>query len=216
MTDVSYEGLEKYFDMVTISASKIYGAAKKSGARAVQPELKDELYSSGMVALLEAWKNFDKSRNASFRTYAFYRIRGAMLDHLRNEDTVSRSVRAKLKKLVLDIDNNVSSEELSREQIDKTLRQSIAVFQFLDPSSDENAPEMDFRDEYEYHETIDTRETISKLFKLCPLTDNEVAIIKEHYFENRNFSVIGKDLGITESRVSQIHKAALQKLEKYV
>lgn len=216
MTDVSYEGLDKYFDMVVISASKIYNAAKRSGAKAVQPDLQDELYSSGMLALLEAWKNFDKNRNASFRTYAFYRIRGAMLDHLRNEDTVSRSVRAKLKKLVLDIDNNVTSEELSQEQIDKTLRQSIAVFQFLDPSTNDDAPEMDFRDEYEYHETINTSETVSKLFKLCPLTNNEIAIIKGHYFNNLNFSVIGKELGITESRVSQIHKAALQKLEKYV
>jgi RNA polymerase sigma factor for flagellar operon FliA len=141
-----------------------------------------------------------------------------MLDYLRNEDTVSRSVRAKLKLLVLDFDNNITSEELTQDQINKTLKQSVAVFQFLTPTGEDDKSDiqMDFADNSNHLCDIDTQETISKLFKLCPLSDKEIAIIKEHYFQNKNFSLIGKDLGITESRVSQIHKSALKKLEKYV
>lgn len=224
MTDISYEGIEKYFNIVNISASNIYGVAKKSGARAIQPELKDELESSGMVALLEAWNKFDpehkdtfQGKKTSFKTFAFYRVRGAMLDHLRNEDTVSRSVRAKIKKLVTDLDNNVSSLELSQEEINKTLKQSVALFQFLSSTDSEDQEiSMDFADESNYQCDIDTQETVSKLLKLCPLTPKENTVIKEHYFNNKNFLLIGQQLGITESRISQIHKAALKKLETYV
>lgn len=217
MTTATYDGLDKYFDMVKISAAKIYNTAKRSGAKAVQPELKDDLYQSGMIALMEAWNNYDPSKEASFRTYAFYRIRGAMLDHLRNEDTVSRSTRAALKKIETNINNTMTSSELSDEEIAKTIKNSVVVFQYLSPSdSDTEGPHTDFPDTTDTYKVVEAQETISKLFKICPLTDKEKTVIQDHYFNSKNFSAIGESLGITESRISQIHKAALKKLSKYV
>lgn len=214
---VSYEGLDKYFDMVKISAAKIYNTAKKSGAKAVQPELKDDLYQSGMVALMEAWANFDPTKETSFRTYAFYRIRGAMLDYLRGEDTVSRSTRAALKKIETNINNTMTSTELSDDEVAKAIRNSVVVFQYISPSEDEGSEvSMEFPDTSDQYKSIEAQETITKLFKICPLTEKEKTVLNDHYFGNKNFSTIGESLSITESRVSQIHKAALKKLATYV
>lgn len=213
----TYEGLDKYFDMVKISATKIYNTAKKSGAKAVQPELKEDLYQSGMIALMEAWNNYDPSKEASFRTYAFYRIRGAMLDYLRNEDTVSRSTRAALKKIETNINNTMTSSELTDEEIAKTIKNSVVVFQYISPNeTDGSESPMEFPDSTDHFKAVEAQETISKLFKICPLTEKEKAVVQDHYFQNKNFSAIGDSLGITESRVSQIHKTALKKLAKYV
>lgn len=214
---LTYEGLDKYFDMVKISAAKIYNTAKKSGAKAVQPELKDDLYQSGMIALMEAWANYDPSKEATFRTYAFYRIRGAMLDYLRGEDTVSRSTRAALKKIETNINNTMTSSELSDEELAKTIKNSVVVFQYISPTENEGSEgQMEFPDSSDAYKTVEAQETISKLFKICPLTDKEKTVLNDHYFLNKNFSTIGASLDITESRVSQIHKAALTKLAKYV
>lgn len=221
MTEIDYTGIDKYYDIVNISANSIYNAARKSGVKAIQPELKRELQASGMVALLEAWNSFNKDKKTTFKTYAFYRIRGAMFDHLRYEDSVSRSIRSKLKTIVLGLDNAISSEQLSQKQIDNTLKQSTTVLQFLPTSEIEtlngkSESQLDFPDENNHQCDIDVQETVSKLFTLCSLSDREKRIIHEHYFEDRSFSSIGVELSITESRVSQIHREILNKLELYV
>lgn len=218
-TTISYDGLESYFDMVKISASKVYNTAKKSGAKAVQPELHDDLYQSGMIALMEAWAKYDPSEGASFRTYAFYRIRGAMLDYLRGLDTVSRSTRMALKKIETNLDNTMTSSELSDEDISKTIRNSVVVFQYIAPSSDSgegSSAAVEFPDSENKYKEIEAKETVSKLFKICPLTEKERVVVNDYYFMNKNFAEIGKSLEITESRISQIHNAALKKLAKYV
>ena len=214
---ISYEGLDEYFDMVKISASKVYNTARRSGVKAVQPELKEELYQSGMIALMEAWGNYDSTREASFRTFAFYRIRGAMLDYLRGEDTVSRSTRAALKKISSSINNTMTSTELNDVEIAKAVKNSVAVFQYIDPADAENSGEViEFPDTSDHYGQVDAEETIIKLFKVCPLSEKEKTVLTDHYFVNKNFSVIGKSLGVTESRISQIHKSALKKLAQYV
>lgn len=213
----SYEGLDQYFDMVKISANKIYSNAKKSGAKAVQPELREDLYQSGMIALLEAWQKFEPEK-ASFRTYAFYRIRGAMLDKLRNEDTVSRSTRTALKKMDIDLNDVMTSTELSEEEVNKAIKNSIIVFQFATPDDgyEETASTIQFLDpENPYRET-DMQETVKKLLTACPLSGKEKTVITEYYFNDKTFAVIGNELDITESRVSQIHRAAISKLKHYV
>ena len=219
--EIDYTGIDKYYDIVNISASSIYNVARKSGVKAIQPELKRELQASGMVALLEAWNSFDKDKKTTFKTYAFYRIRGAMFDHLRYEDTVSRSIRSKLKTIVLGLDKTISSEQLSQKQIDSTLKQSTTVLQFLPTNEIEtlngkSESQMDFPDESNHQCDIDIQETVNKLLALCPLLERERLIIYEYYFNDKSFSSIGQELNITESRVSQVHRAAIMKLEQYV
>ena len=219
-----YDGIEAFFEIVDISTNKIYNAAKRTGAKAVQPELKEELHQCGMVALMEAWNNYDSAKEASFKTYAYYRVRGAMLDFLRGQDTVSRSTRAALKLITHNADNNTfSSDTLTREQINTAVKRSTIVQQFSamkypDGKEGDSAQNLvlDVEDTNNRYINIEAQETINTLFKKCPLTDRERIIINNHYFDEKNLYDIGKELDITESRVSQIHKEALSKLAKYV
>ena len=228
MTEIScadakdYTGIENYFDIVKISTNKVFHSAKKSGAKAVQPELKQELYQSGMVALMEAWNNFDKTKQTSFKTYAYYRVKGALLDFLRAEDTVSRSTRASLKLIKHDSDTNTfSSATLTREQINLAIKRSTVVHQFGTVtnnvgSSQHTENQLDVEDTSNKYLVIDAAQTVNKVFDECPLTDRERAIISSHYFKDMTLFEIGKELNLTESRISQLHKEALIKMRDYV
>ena len=212
--------IEDYYRMVTISSNAIYGSARKNtgnaysggGCWSVQPELKDELYQSGMVALVEAYSKFNPDKNASFATYAFYRIRGAMYDYLRNEDTVPRAVRANLKIIRKNIDNNTNNETpLTDREIQSAHKNNVVVIQAdYDTTSIANIPHLSS----EYH-NIEYSETVLKLLKSVKLTPSERLVIDHYYFKEHNYAFIGKELNITESRVSQLHKSAITRLNKY-
>jgi RNA polymerase sigma factor FliA len=218
-----YQNIEKYFNIVEVSMNKIYNTAKKSGNKAIQPELKEELYQIGMISLLETWNRFDKTKEASFRTYAFYRVRGAMLDFLRSQDTVSRSTRTALKLITHNSDNNTfTSKTLTREQIDAAVKKSTTICQFgltTEAGTDTNSdmiPIANFADTVDTYKEFENKETLQTLFKICSLTDREYKIIYDHYFLDKNLYEIGEELSITESRISQLHKACLAKLAKYI
>jgi len=216
----NYKGIENYFDVVEVSATKIYNTARRSGAKAVQVELKEELKQAGYVALMEAWKKFDDKSGASFRTYSYYRVRGSMLDFLRSSDTCSRSVRAALKQITHDNNNNTfSSTTLTQDEVNTAVRRSTTVSQFdlVDNGHPDSNNTVDFADTNDNSYTsIEAKETLKSLMKACPLTDRERIIIEEHYFQDKNLFEIGKILDLTESRVSQLHKETLTKMSKYV
>ena len=217
----SYEGIEKYFDVVRISTNKVFHSAKKSGAKAVQPGLKEELYQTGMVALIEAWNNFDPSKDTSFKTYSYYRVKGSLLDFLRAEDTCSRSTRASLKLIKHDSDTNTfSSDTLTRDQINTAIKRSTIVHQFgsipnTDKQHNQIDGQLDVEDTSNKYLYIEAKETVKKLLEKCPLTEREQIIVNQHYFEEKTLLEIGKHLDITESRVSQLHKEALEKLRNH-
>ena len=218
-----YTGIEPYYDIVKISANKVFNAARKSGARAVQPELKQELYQIGTIALLEAWNNYNTDKEASFKTYAYYRVKGSLIDYLRSQDTVSRSTRASLKLIYHDADTNTfSSDVLTDDQINLAVKRSTIVHQFgtITNYMSNTAPvidvHLDIEDSTNKYAKIDIKETISKALKSCPLTDRELAIILQHYFEEKTLFQIGQNLDLTESRISQLHKEALSKMKEYV
>ena len=223
MTEIKdYSGIEAYYDVVNISVNKIYNTARrKSGSNAVQPELRDELYQAGMIALVEAWNNYDAAKKASFKTYSYYRVRGAMIDYLRNEDSCSRATRASLKCITHNADNTFSSTTLTLAQINTALKRSTIVQQFgisKDVIQKTRFQDIatDFQDNTNDYVGIEAKQTLASMFKRCPLTDREKTIINSHYFEEKNLHTIGDELNITESRVSQIHKEILGKLAKYV
>jgi len=213
-----YSGIENYFEVVEVSANKIYNSARRSGAKAIQVELKEELKQVGYIALMEAWKKFDDKAGASFRTYSYYRVRGSMLDFLRSSDTCSRSVRAALKQITHDSNTNTfSSETLTQELVNKAVKNSTTVSQFDLTDSGNGNVVVDFADTTNSDcETFETNETLKNVLKTCPLSDRERVIITEHYFNDKNLFEIGKILDLTESRVSQVHKGLLDKLKKYI
>jgi RNA polymerase sigma factor for flagellar operon FliA len=196
----------------------------------------DDLVSAGTIGLMDAATNFDSSRNVAFRTYAKHRIVGAMLDDLRNQDTVSRD-RRRIIKLVdatrqelLSKTGEVPTVEEIAEHLHMTIEQVSANLTHSYPTSvdggraaygsvvrknchteevaidvRDNAPGPDLATEQ--------REQRDALRRILPsLKPREQRIVLLYYFGEVTMKEIGAEMGINESRVSQIHKVALERL----
>ena len=184
----------------------------------------DDLIQSGMLGLLEAAKNFDSTQGASFETYAGIRIRGAMLDEIRLGDWTPRSVHRKAremnqainkiedKKLSNATDSEIAGEMgVSLEEFNQILRNaSVARIFSIDDSEVE----------HDYNRSMATKvqpETIYRCQELAnaleaiidDLPERERLVMSFYYEEQMNLREIGEVLGVSESRVSQIHGKAL-------
>ncbi len=190
----------------------------------------DDLIQSGMIGLLEASKNYDATQGASFETYAGIRIRGSMLDEIRKGDWAPRSLHRKVREIAKAVaelealhgrdarDAEVAERlEMSLEEYYHTLQDasSYRVFSFEDlPTKDEgmsqgltaNIPEP-------------TAEVEQDLFKqalakaIAGLPERERLVMSLYYKEELNLRETGEVLGVSESRVCQIHAAALIRLK---
>lgn len=188
----------------------------------------DDLVQVGLMALLEAARNYSESRGAKFETFASIRIRGAMLDEVRNQNWAPRSYfrkRRELSHAIRSVENRVGRPAESREVADelgvsideynKLLTDTSAGPLFsLDDESEHSArrqPEgntdMDPRINLESEEFQDSiAECITRL------PEREATVLALYYQEELHLREIGEVLGVTESRVCQIHRQALARL----
>ena len=184
----------------------------------------DDLIQSGMLGLLEAAKNFDSTQGASFETYAGIRIRGAMLDEIRLGDWTPRSVHRKARemnqaiksiedrKLSSATDTEIAEEMgITLDEFNQILRNAAVSKVF---SVDDSEVEQDYNGSIATKvqpETIFTREELaSALEKIIEgLPEREKLVMSFYYEEEMNLREIGEVLGVSESRVSQIHGKAL-------
>ncbi len=201
----------------------------------------DDLVSSGVIGLMDAIDKYDPTRDNKFKTYAEFRIRGAILDELRAQDWVPRSVREKAKQL---------------ERVHLRLEQRLGRM----PNEDEVTKELQISKE-EYYDLLNQvksvsllsldeagsfnssdRKSILSLLESCkipsPITQLNLKALKEvvtkaieslpekqrlvlslYYYEDLNLKEIGDVLEVTESRVSQLHTQAIlwlrRKLRSY-
>ena len=184
----------------------------------------DDLIQSGMLGLLEAAKNYDSTQGASFETYAGIRIRGAMLDEIRLGDWTPRSVHRKARemnqaiktiedrKLGSATDVEIASEMgIPLEEFNQILRNSAVSKIF---SIDESEVEQDYNSAISTKvqpETIFKREELASALEsiIDGLPEREKLVMSFYYEEEMNLREIGEVLGVSESRVSQIHGKAL-------
>jgi len=196
---------------------------------------KDDLYSAGVIGLLEAIERFDLSKNVEFKTYATLRIKGAIIDEIRRFDWVPRSVRKKSK--MLDATVHRLFSELNRLPTDSELAAELEMsleeyYQLTDSigplylSSLDSALETD-KGEHHYPEIIsdeedeEIEENKAKLKEnliesIQNLPEKERLVVSLYYYENLNLKEIGAILNVTESRVSQIHSSAMSKLRAMI
>lgn len=214
--------LEKYSVLVKRIAHHLLGRLPPS----VQVE---DLIQAGMIGLLEAQKNYDGSKGASFETYAGIRIRGAMLDDIRRGDWVPRSVH----KHNREVSQAISELEgqLNRDPSDTEVAQhmGISLEQYhtiltdincsrlvgiedlgvsedvisSDDSDEENLPFQGVADEYFRKALIDS---------IKSLPEREALVLSLYYDEELNLKEIGEVIGVSESRVSQILSQSMQRL----
>lgn len=197
----------------------------------------EDLVHQGLLGLIDAVDRFDPHHGTRFATYASLRIRGKILDYLRSSDWMSRSVRHRvrsIKKAVSDLWVNYNREPTEEEiaahlgmeldQVQKGLEDSNWVFVSLDSSGTNEDGETsalyemlsDDRqvDPFTTIETDDLKQTL--VAAIGQLSGREQLILSLYYYEELTFKDIGKVLGITESRVSQLHARALMNLKAMV
>lgn len=191
----------------------------------------DELYSSASMGLIEAIERFDKSRNASFYTYAERRIKGAMLDSLRSLDVLPRNIRTQLKMIEAKIQEFSSQNgktptiaelaqctELSEVEVRRliSLQDYSKVVSLND--SFKNDDESTLVDILKSNAISPEDELVKSNIathisnELKKLSQKEQVIIRLYYYDELTMKEISEVLGVTESRVSQIHSTILKRL----
>ncbi len=187
----------------------------------------DDLISSGVIGLMEAAERFDPSRVDRFEAFAEFRIRGAMLDDLRSRDTLSRDMR-RLSNELRDATRRLEAQlgrTPDQEEIAKRLGVGVdelyARQQKLSGSSvvgiDDAGP--DLLERTGDHAAVDPFEQASKhemtdqlVSGIGHLPEKMQQVLSLYYCDNLNLKEIGAVLGVTESRVCQIHGEATRRL----
>lgn len=194
----------------------------------------DELVSAGTIGLMTALEGFDATRGLAFSTFAAPRIRGAILDELRKQDHVPRSIRRKTREISaareawmrahgrapedreLAAQLNVDLETLWRWQADVEGAHHIPLDRApgeREQSAGVPAEMLPSREDSEVEEQLTHEQEVEHLKDaLIHLKDQERVVLSLYYFEELKLHEIAKVLELTESRVSQIRSKALSKL----
>jgi RNA polymerase sigma factor for flagellar operon FliA len=198
----------------------------------------DELIANGLLGLLSAIDRYDPEREAKFETFAIQRIRGSIIDGLRAQDWVPRSVRARARLIERTMASlqrelgrvpsdgevagklGVSLEELDDylEEIGRTTLVSLNEILHA-PSENGDAAQDLIADELlvpveDEVENADRCEQIAEVISRLP--EREQMIIALYYYDDLNLREIGEVLGVTESRVSQLHTKAILRLRSFL
>jgi RNA polymerase sigma factor for flagellar operon FliA len=195
----------------------------------------DDLISCGVIGLMDAIQKFDASRDNKFKTYAEFRIRGAMLDELRSQDWVPRSVREKAKlvertyaKLESQEGRPATDEEMckelnvSQDEFHDLLNKARAISLLnIDDSASFNRGDKKLMagilekdrsaNPFNAVNFKDARDRIKEGIKSLP--EKQRLVLSLYYYEDLNLKEIGQVLDVTESRVSQLHTQAIMKLK---
>lgn len=163
--------------------------------RQVPFDLRADLYSFAAIGLMDAIDKFKPEMGFRFETYASRRIRGSMSDGLRSLDPLPRGASERASRVIetiVPVDFK-SSPTLGGPPLEDSLSDPVqgTLFDNLDLQA-------------EYGEVV---------VAISELPEREQRIVKDHYYESRRLAEIGKDMGITESRVCQLHRRALKMLE---
>ena len=193
----------------------------------------DDLISAGVFGLMDAINAFDMGRGVKFETYCVPRIRGAMLDELRTMDWVPRLVRSKasklneaLKTLEAQLGRTPNENELARHMelsvadLEKMISDANAVNlislnkKWYETDSYKDVREIDILEDKKGEDPT-RRIQKSDLMRLVTkgLNRNERLIIILYYYEEMTMKEIGATLDLSESRVSQMHSAIVQRLQ---
>lgn len=184
----------------------------------------NDLIQAGMVGLLEASAHYASDRGASFETYAGIRIRGAMIDALRKQDWAPRSVHRKARaaaQAIRTIENTAGREArdaeianamgISIEEYHKVLQDSLAC-QLASMDDANDAHEVADRESDPLLETESGALRLAVSEAITNLPERERLVMSMYYDDELNLKEIGAVLGISESRVCQLHGQALVRL----
>ncbi len=193
----------------------------------------DDLISAGVFGLMDAIDAFDLSRGVKFETYCVPRIRGAMLDELRNMDWVPRLVRSRARKLMeasKDLSDrlgrqpthdelaehlSLSAGELERMMFDANAVNLVSLNKkWFETDGSKDISEIDLVEDQKGEDPTN-RIQKADLMRLVTkgLNRNERLIIILYYYEEMTMKEVGMTLDLSESRVSQMHSSIVERLQ---
>lgn len=192
----------------------------------------DDLVGYGIFGLIDAIDKFDYDKGVKFETYASLRIRGAILDQIRKMDWIPRSLRQKQKKMEAAISKietqygrpakdeeiaselGIETEELINWQGQAKITNIISLDEFVEAAGEKEVNAIK-SNSYEQPESIALKNEINQqlMDSLETLTDKERKVILLYYYEELTLKEISRILEVSESRVSQLHTKALQKMK---
>ncbi|QUH26305.1 FliA/WhiG family RNA polymerase sigma factor [Serpentinicella alkaliphila] len=221
--DAKSKLIENYVELVKIIAGRLYSSYGSNIEY-------DDLVGYGIFGLIDAIEKYDMSKNVKFETYAQIRIRGAIIDKLRNLDWVPRSIRQKAKlidetynKLEGLLGRGVKEIEVANElnitlqDLHSIMQQvnSVNIISLEEKLVEGNLNNANFSNSDMTPENILCNQEVYDNLKtgIDSLQDKERQVVSLYYYDELTYKEIGVVLGISESRVSQIHSKAIHKLK---
>ncbi|WP_025684948.1 FliA/WhiG family RNA polymerase sigma factor [Paenibacillus maysiensis] len=217
--------IEKYLHIVEYVSGRLAVGLPKNVS-------KDDLASNGVMGLIDALEKFDYERGLQFETYASWRVRGAILDGLRQGDWVPRSVREKAKKIEDAYQHleqrylrTVSDEEMSHyldvsEKEFQNMIQEVAVMSIVsleDPIREEESETrlsllVDEKAKNPDHKVNEFTLRDALAHGIDKLTEKERIVVSLLYYEDLSLSEIAEVMSLSPSRISQLHSKAILRL----
>lgn len=238
MKKISKKDKEKIKELVEANIYLVENIVRKISASLPSHVDRDDLISCGLLGLVQAASRFEPSKGVKFELWAELRIRGAILDHLRSLDFMTRPTRTEIKKI-----SSATTElksQLGRDPDDSEIAKAIGMNteefrEFMErvsyraivslddiiadvSSSDgkrrlyELIPDPSTKDPFEVVTSSMISEMVSEAIDKLP--DREKDVLRLYYLEGVPMKQIAKDMAVTESRVSQIHARALLMLRE--
>lgn len=218
----------RYMDLVKMIAVSARGMYRKYAET-------EDIVNEGVLALIKAVETYDLERGVKFETYAGIRIKGAIIDYIRKQDWVPRGTRqfgknleTAYNELYSELDRHPSNQELAdhmgiplaklqRAMSELAGMATLSFEELLYEDNFENCEALGSDADHDMYEKELRSVIASAIDELKP---KEKQVVSLYYYEKLKFGDIGKVLGVTESRVCQIHSKAMlllkRKLQEYI
>src|SRR5580692_3028736 len=223
-------------DLVMQELSQVYYIASRIRERLPQQVELDDLVNAGVIGLIEATRSFDSSKNSQFKAFAKFRIRGAILDSLRESDWGSRSLRRRGREIGEattrleaklgrhPVESEIAAEmNLEPDHLQRIIAQIDSLYlagQQTAVSGDgsdlldviKSAPNLDDPDPFDLCLQGEVKAQLAEA--ISQLSEREQLIISLYYREELTMKEISEVVGVALSRVSQIRQATMKKLRE--
>ncbi|EQF29080.1 RNA polymerase sigma factor, FliA/WhiG family protein [Clostridioides difficile CD160] len=195
-----------------------------------------DLVNSGVIGLIDAINKFDVEKGAKFSSYSYIKIKSAILDEIRNQSPISKHNLTKVNKYNKVIEKlqaellreptsheiaselNISKKELNDIESNIDMLNIVSLNHVIFEDTNETIQDViSYKEEYTPANMIEEEEKLDILSKaINNLREKEKLILSLYYYEDLNLKEIGKVLGVSESRVSQLHRKSIRNLRSKI